>query len=125
MSIKLAILGILSWKSSTGYELKKMFEDSSFMYWSGNNNQIYKALMSMENEDLVVSEVVHQDNSPSKKIYTITEEGLKELRNWILSSPEAPEIKKTFLVQFAWSDMLNKQELSELLTNMKMKSNCN
>ncbi len=116
MSIKLAILGILSWKSSTGYELKKMFEDSSFMYWSGNNNQIYKALMSMENEDLVVSEVVHQDNSPSKKIYTITEEGLKELRNWILSSPEAPEIKKTFLVQFAWSDMLNKQELSELLT---------
>jgi PadR family transcriptional regulator AphA len=116
MSIQLAILGILSWKSSTGYELKKIFEDSSFMYWSGNNNQIYKALMNMENEDFVTSEVVHQDNFPSKKIYTITEEGLKELRNWLVSSPEAPEIKKTFLVQLAWSDMLNNQELSEILT---------
>lgn len=115
MSIKLAILGILSWKSSTGYELKKIFEDSSFMYWSGNNNQIYKALMNMENEDLVASEVVHQDNSPSKKVYTITEEGLKELKSWLVSSPEAPEIKKTFLVQFAWSDMLNNQELSDVL----------
>ena len=32
-----------------------------------------------------------------------------------MSTPEAPEIKKTFLVQFAWSDMLNNQELSEVL----------
>lgn len=116
MSIQLAILGILSWKSSTGYELKKIFEDSSFMYWSGNNNQIYKALMNMENEDFVTSEVIHQENSPSKKIYTITEEGLKELRKWLVSSPEAPEIKKTFLVQLAWSDMLSNQELSEILS---------
>jgi PadR family transcriptional regulator, regulatory protein AphA len=116
MSIKLAILGILSWKSSTGYELKKIFEDSSFMYWSGNNNQIYKALIDMEEKDLVTSEVIHQDNSPSKKIYTITEEGLKELKEWIVSSPEAPEIKKTFLVQLAWSDMLSNQELSEVLS---------
>ncbi len=116
MSIQSAILGILSWKSSTGYEMKKIFEDSSFMYWSGNNNQIYKALMSLENEDLVTSEVIHQDNSPSKKIYTITEEGLNELKQWLLSQPEAPEIKKTFLVQLAWSDMLSDQELNELLS---------
>lgn len=86
------------------------------MYWSGNNNQIYKALLNLENEDLVTSEVVHQDNSPSKKIYTITEEGLKELKNWLVSSPEAPEIKKTFLVQLAWSDMLSNQELSDVLS---------
>ncbi|RED59398.1 DUF4180 domain-containing protein [Cohnella lupini] len=116
MSIQLAILGILSWKSSTGYDLKKIFEDSSFMYWSGNNNQIYKALMNMETEDFVASEVVHQDNSPSKKIYTITEDGLKELKKWLMSSPEAPEIKKTFLVQLAWSDLLSNQELSEALS---------
>ncbi|GKU78992.1 DUF4180 domain-containing protein [Paenibacillus sp. L3-i20] len=116
MSIQLAILGILSWKSSTGYELKKIFEDSSFMYWSGNNNQIYKALMNLENEDLVSSEVVHQENSPSKKIYSITKEGLTELKKWLVSSSEAPEIKKTFLVQLAWSDMLSNQELSDVLT---------
>lgn len=116
MSIKSAILGILSWKPSTGYELKKIFEDSSFMYWSGNNNQIYKALISLEDEELVTSEIIHQDNSPSKKIYTITKEGIKELKEWVVSSPEAPEIKKTFLVQLAWSDMLSNQELSEILT---------
>ncbi|MCG7409576.1 DUF4180 domain-containing protein [Paenibacillus sp. ACRRX] len=116
MSIQSAILGILNWKSSTGYELKKIFEDSSFMHWSGNNNQIYKALMNLENDDFVTNEVVHQDNSPSKKIYTITEEGRNELKKWLVSSPEAPEIKKTFLVQLAWSDMLSDQELSKALS---------
>lgn len=116
MSIKSAILGILSWKPSTGYELKKMFEDSSFMHWSGNNNQIYKALLQLEEEKHVSSQVVHQESSPSKKVYTITEEGLLELKQWLLSPPEPPEIKKTFLVQLAWSDLLSSQEISELLS---------
>lgn len=116
MSIEYAILGILSWRSSTGYELKKIFEDSSFMYWTGNNNQIYKALIKMHEKGLVISKVIHQDSSPSKKVYTITEEGQNQLKEWIKSTPEAPEIKKTFLIQLAWSEMLSNQELSELLS---------
>ncbi|WP_341877799.1 DUF4180 domain-containing protein [Defluviitalea saccharophila] len=115
MSIKYAILGILSWKSSTGYELKKFFKESSILYWSGNNNQIYKALLQMQEEGLVKSEVIHQESSPSKKIYTITEEGLSELKEWILSAPEAPEFKKPFLIQLAWADLLSDEELNELL----------
>lgn len=116
MSIEYAILGILSWRSSTGYELKKIFEDSSFMYWTGNNNQIYKALIKMQEKGLVISKVIHQDSSPSKKIYTITEVGLKQLKEWVKSSPEAPEIKKTFLIQLAWSDMLSNEEINELFS---------
>lgn len=115
MSITFAILGILSWKPSTGYELKKIFEESSFMYWSGNNNQIYKALLQMQNEGLVTNEVIHQDSSPSKKVYKITEEGIEELKEWVLSNPETPEFKKTFLIQLAWSNLLNNQELNDLL----------
>lgn len=117
MSIKFAILGILSWKPSTGYELKKFFEESSSMYWSGNNNQIYKTLIQLQDEGLVVNEVIHQESSPSKKIYTITTEGISELKEWVKSTPEAPEFKKTFLIQLAWSDLLNDKELNELLSN--------
>lgn len=115
MSIEYAILGLLSWRPSTGYELKKIIEDSSFMHWSGNNNQIYKALLNLERNELVACEVIQQIGSPSKKLYSITAEGLRELANWLVSSPEAPEIKKSFLVQFAWSDMLSDQEISDLL----------
>jgi DNA-binding PadR family transcriptional regulator len=116
MSIEYAILGILSWRPSTGYELKKIFEDSSFMYWTGNNNQIYKALIKMHEKGLVISKVIHQDSSPSKKVYTITEQGKNQLKDWVKSTPEAPEIKKTFLIQLAWSDMLSNQEINELFS---------
>ena len=115
MSIKYAILGFLSWKPATVYELKKIFEESSAMYWSGNNNQIYKALVQLLDEELVTNEVLHQESSPSKKIYSITEEGLERLKEWVLSESEAPEFKKNFLIHLAWADQLNNQELDEML----------
>lgn len=114
MSIKYAILGLLSSKPFTGYEMKKVFEESSVMYWSGNNNQIYKSLIELLNEGLVTSEIKHQETSPSKKIYTITGEGLAELKKWVLSQPEAPEYKKPFLIQLSWADQLSNEELDEL-----------
>lgn len=116
MSIKLAILGILSYKSCTGYDLKKIIEDSSAMYWSGNNNQIYKTLVQLLDEGLVTNEVQHQESSPSKKIYTITDKGRDQLKQWVLTPPELPEIRKGFLTQLAWADSLSTAELDELLT---------
>lgn len=116
MSINYAILGILSYQPFTGYELKKIIQDSPFMYWSGNNNQIYKALLELRNEGLVTSEVHHQESSPSKKIYTVTEEGLAALRHWILTASEPPELKKTFLIQLAWADLLSAAELDSLIS---------
>ena len=115
MSINHAILGMLSHQPMTGYDLKKIMQDSPFMYWSGNNNQIYKALLELNAEGFVTSETQHQDGSPSKKIYTITEDGLAELRLWTLTAPEAPEIKKAFLVQLAWTWQLSNAELAKLL----------
>ncbi|GMX61795.1 DUF4180 domain-containing protein [Paenibacillus elgii] len=116
MSITHAILGILSWKSVTGYDLKKIIQESPFMYWSANNNQIYKSLVQLLDEGFATCEVQHQESSPSKKIYTITEEGLAELKNWVLSTPEPPDLKKSFLIQLAWADQLNTDELNALLT---------
>ena len=117
MTIHFAILGLLSWKPSSGYELKKVFEDSPYLYWSGNNNQIYKSLLELQKQELISYETIHQDGAPSKKIYSVTKKGMSELKNLILSNTEAPEFKKPFLIQLAWSDMLSKEELSSLLTN--------
>lgn len=116
MSINHAILGILSCRPLTGYDLKKIMQESTFMYWSGNNNQIYKSLVELLEEGLVTNEVQHQESSPSKKIYTITEAGLVELKEWVRSDPEAPEFKKMFLIQLAWADQLNKEEINTLLS---------
>ena len=117
MTIQHAILGLLSWKPSSGYELKKVFEASPYLYWSGNNNQIYKSLLELQKQELITYKTIHQDGAPSKKIYSVTNKGMSELKNWILLDSEAPEFKKPFLIQLAWSDMLSKEELISLLTN--------
>ena len=115
MSLNFAVLGILSYKSMTGYDLKKIIQDSTFMHWSGNNNQIYKSLTELLDKGLVTNVVKHQESSPTKKIYTITSEGLAALKEWVLSQSDPSEIKKPFLVQLAWSKQLNSSELNMLL----------
>jgi DNA-binding PadR family transcriptional regulator len=115
MSIDFAILGLLSWRSLTGYDIKKMFAGSAALYWSGNNNQIYTSLVRLHEREFVTREIVFQEDSPPRKIYSITDAGREALRTWLLTEPEPPQLKNSFLVQLAWADQLSAEELDELL----------
>ena len=111
MSLKYAILGFLEWKSLAGYDLKKMFRGSVSLYWSGNNNQIYGTLDKLKKEKLVTMQVHMQETSPPRKVYSITQKGRDELREWLSSPPALPLLKHSLLVQLAWSDQLTREEL--------------
>jgi PadR family transcriptional regulator AphA len=115
MSIEYAILGLLSSRPLTGYNIKKMFEGSSVLYWSGNNNQIYTTLVKLHQNKLVTREIEIQEDRPPRKIYSITAKGQEELKKWLLSEPEPPQLKNSFLVQLAWADQLSPDELVALL----------
>ncbi|HMD90376.1 MAG TPA: PadR family transcriptional regulator [Anaerolineaceae bacterium] len=115
MSIEFAILGILSWKPLSGYDLKKMVEGSTALYWSGNNNEIYRTLVSLHDRGLVTREILPQQNYPARKIYTITTKGQVELKKWVLSKPTLPQRKHTLLIQVAWADQAAPDELDTLL----------
>jgi PadR family transcriptional regulator, regulatory protein AphA len=115
MDLRSAILGLLSWKPSSGYDLKRIISDSDIFYWSGNNNQIYKSLIELLQEGLVTYQVQIQESLPAKKIYSITDHGLSELRQSLLEGPEIPELHKSFLIQLAWADLLSDTEILALL----------
>jgi PadR family transcriptional regulator, regulatory protein AphA len=115
MTIQYAILGLLSWQPLSGYDLKKLFADSAILYWSGNNNQIYKALLQLHEEGLVTQDIQYQEFLPAKKTYTITAKGRAALKAWVLSMPELPEVHNAFLIQLSWADLLTEEELDALL----------
>jgi PadR family transcriptional regulator, regulatory protein AphA len=115
MTIQYAILGLLSWRPFSGYDLKKMMSESDLYYWSGNNNQIYRALLQLYQDGWVSQHVQPQENLPAKKIYAINATGLAELHKWLLTTPELPELRNTFLIQLAWADRLSPGELDSLL----------
>lgn len=117
MSIRGAILGCLSWKPFTGYELKKLFADSASLPWSGNNNQIYGSLIALHKEGKVDIEVQVQEKYPARKVYTLTEAGRAELKAWLLSTPSLPEQRKLFHIQLAWAEGLSPAELDGLFAS--------
>ena len=114
MSIKYAILGFLSWRSLTGYELKQLFAQSATLAWSGNSNQIYTPLVELHKEGLVSLTIQPQETRPSRKVYTLTPKGLEALKSWVVSTPEPPVQKNTFLLQLAWADQLDAEEMDAL-----------
>jgi len=65
MSIKYVILGYLGWKPMTGYDLKKIIADSETLPWSGNNNQIYKALVQLHKDEWVRKVTENQTGAPT------------------------------------------------------------
>jgi PadR family transcriptional regulator AphA len=115
MTIQTAILGLLSWKPCSGYDLKKIVSQTELFYWSGNNNQIYKTLIQLHKDGLVTQQIQPQESLPAKKIYSITEKGKAALREWVLSGVELPEYRNPFLIRLAWADLLNGLELEALL----------
>jgi len=117
MSIRHAILGFLSWKPFTGYELKGLFADALSFHWSGNSNQIYTSLLELHKAGSVSVEVQQQEKHPARKVYTITDAGRAELREWLLSEPELPVFRSMAQAQLAWSAGLSDGELDGLLAS--------
>jgi DNA-binding PadR family transcriptional regulator len=115
MAIEFAILGYLSWRPMAGYDLKKLIADSEFLPWSGNNNQVYTALVKLHRDGWVSMQVQPQESLPARKTYTITEQGRAALRTWIRSSPDLPQLRNAFLCQLAWADVLPPAELDALV----------
>lgn len=115
MDIQFTILGLLAGQSLSGYDLKKIIAESDLYYWSGNNNQIYRCLVSLHEQGLVTVETFQQENLPPRKVYTITQAGLDALREAALADPMLPEFKDPFLIQLTWADQLHGDELDALL----------
>ena len=115
MTIEYAILGLLSWRALSGYDLKKIFEESVALYWTGNNNEVYRALLELHAQGLVSFQVQPQEKLPARKVYAITPQGRAELAGWAASPPELPQRRHALLIQLAWADALAPAELEQLL----------
>ncbi len=115
MTIQYVILGLLSETPMTGYDLKKRFTDSEVLHWSGNNNQIYRALVELHNQQWVTLETRYQPSKPPRKIYTITDSGLQALKQWMLTPPDLPQFRSALLTQLTWADQLTPDEVGRLL----------
>jgi DNA-binding PadR family transcriptional regulator len=83
MSIRKAILGLLSERSLHGYELRAAYQDDLVPHSSLNIGQVYTTLDRLERDGCVSHALVAQMERPDKKVYELTEKGREELRTWL------------------------------------------
>ena len=79
MSLDHAILGFLNYRPLSGYDLKKVFDNSVQHFWPADQSQIYRTLTRLTERGLAEMEVVEQAERPARKVYHITETGRLEL----------------------------------------------
>ena len=93
-NIEAAILGLLSQKAHYGYELDKLIEERGMRNWAAIGfSSIYYVLRRLENKGLVESRFEGVEGKPSRRIYTITEQGRNAIRDKVktlLSEYETP-----------------------------------
>lgn len=105
MSVRNAILGLLSQSPRHGYMLRTAFEAlvGGEDIWDVKPAQIYTTLARLEDAGLVRQEGTDRDGGPEKRIYAITPAGREELSSWFAKGVSEERQRDEFFVKLMLS----------------------
>jgi DNA-binding PadR family transcriptional regulator len=115
VSLKHALLGFLNYGPHTGYEIKKVFDISVAHFWSAELSQIYPSLKALESEGLVEMKVEVQADRPNRKVYSITDDGRRELIDWLGNPAEPDQVREPLLVKLFFAAAGDKEHTLTVL----------
>ena len=78
-----AILGALTIEPMSGYQIKELIGRTIGHFWSEGYGQIYPTLKRLSAAGLLSSRVEAGNGRPDRHIYTLTDGGWHELRDWL------------------------------------------
>src|SRR5687767_15604642 len=96
MSVRHALLALLSEGPKYGLQLRQEFEAKTGEVWPLNTGQVYTTLQRLERDGLVESDD-SVDEGPQKS-FRITEEGRDELATWLRTPPDSTSPPRDELV---------------------------
>jgi PadR family transcriptional regulator, regulatory protein AphA len=83
MTLRYALIGLLAWRPSSGYELTKRFADSMAHVWPVSHSQIYPELARLLADGLIEQT---EEGPRGRKTYAATPAGVAALREWMQST---------------------------------------
>ena len=86
MSVRHALLALLSEGPKYGLQLREEFEARTGEVWPLNVGQVYTTLQRLERDGLVASDDATPDGP--QKTFRITAEGQRELADWLRTPPD-------------------------------------
>jgi PadR family transcriptional regulator AphA len=111
MSLEYAILGFLNYHPYTGYDLKKIFDNSVRHFWPADQSQIYRTLSQLTEKGYARMEKVPQEDRPDRKVYHITPEGRSALLDWLAGPTPLDEPRSAALIQVFFAGQLSNEQV--------------
>lgn len=107
MSLRHALLALLSAQPMTGYDVYRYFDSSLSYVWHAPHTQIYPELRRLEDSGLVRSEEISRGERGRKRRYHISAAGLDEFRRWVnepLPLQRERDAHKLKAAYFEWAE---------------------
>ena len=117
--VEVALLGLLSVRPMTGYEIRRHFDRALAPWWDTPRTQIYPKLRELETRQLIEHEYVVQESKPNKRIYSPTPAGRDRLRSWLLGSIQWPALRHQMMMRLFLGHLLPTDELRESLAHYR------
>lgn len=119
-TLRYILLGLLSKKSMSGYELNRSFKNEIGEFWQAKHSQIYPELAKMEERGIIEHEVEITGMKLEKKIYRLTEEGKILLNEWIHTlTNELPVNRDEFVLKLYFVKDVNDPALREIIEQQR------
>ena len=94
-----ALLGLLSWRAMSGYEIKRLVEVGLSHFWQESYGQLYPTLSRMEGEGAVRKREAREGRKRDRFEYAVTAKGLRELRGWLGEETGLAGVKNELLLK--------------------------
>ncbi|MFJ8151487.1 PadR family transcriptional regulator [Streptomyces sp. NPDC094468] len=105
MALRNALMAALLEGEASGYDLAKGFDATVANFWSATPQQLYRELDRMEAEGLVTARVVEQERRPTKRLFSLTDAGRREVRAYTAEPPARPAaVRDELLVKVQCAD---------------------
>ena len=105
---KFLILGLLSEKSLSGYEIKKIVDIRFSFFWSESYGQIYPQLKKLSEEKLIKEISLDEiESGKTSKKYSITDQGRVELKEWLEEPVEKETVRYEILLKMYFSNNIS------------------
>jgi PadR family transcriptional regulator AphA len=101
-----AILGVLTIKPSSGYDIKKYAEEVLGHFWKESYGNLYPVLKRMLEAGLVTSTTHRQPGKPDRIEYAITAQGEAAFQRWLAQPAEPEKIRSDLLLKLFFGRQL-------------------
>jgi len=116
-SSEYALLGALMTGPRHGYEVNRFLGETLLSTWQISTSQLYTLLKRLEKDGFLVSAIEAQDTRPSKRVFSITQEGETAFLEWVHSpAVHARDLRVEFLAKLFFFEHLSLKGADKLIS---------